>query len=172
MSWRKPCCIRIQIMSVRSTFYSFAGFVYVIFWNTSKIKVMICLHLLYGSDVILKLHRKSWLRLLVLLVVFLWRHQNHGHANYDQFAPPFDMTCKTLFYWSFPYDVTKNMIMQIIIDLLQILIGPVRPTACPCTKFEVNWTNEHRVMGKRSWIIFCYVIWENGLVGVLPPSTI
>ena len=54
--------------------------------------------------------------------------------------------------------------MQIIINLLQILI---RPTACPCTKFEVIWTSEHRVMGKRSWIIFCYVIWENGLVGVL-----
>ena len=97
--------------------------------------------------------QKSWLRLLFLLVVFLWRHQNHDHANYDQVAPNFDMTCKTLFYWSFPYNVNKNMIMQIIINLLQILIWPVRLTACPCTKFEVNWTNEHRVTGKRSWII-------------------
>ena len=38
------------------------------------------------------------------------------------------------------------------------------------TKFEVIWTNENRVMGKRSWRIFYYVIWENGLVGVLLPT--
>ena len=33
---------------------------------------------------------------------------------------------------------------------------------CLCTKFEVIWTNENKVTGKRSWRIFYYVIWEMG----------
>ena len=42
---------------------------------------------------------------------------------------------------------------------------------CLCTKFEVIWTNENRVTGKRSWRIFYYVIWENGLEAFsCPPS--
>ena len=30
-------------------------------------------------------------------------------------------------FWWFAYDVIKNMIMQIMIDLSQILIWPIRP---------------------------------------------
>ena len=30
-------------------------------------------------------------------------------------------------YWGFAYDVIKNMIIQIMIDLSQILIWPIRP---------------------------------------------
>ena len=33
----------------------------------------------------------------------------------------------TLGYWWFAYDVIKNMIMQVMIDLSQILIWPIRP---------------------------------------------
>ena len=29
---------------------------------------------------------------------------------------------------------------------------------------------ENRVMGQRNWIIFCYVICENELVGILLPA--
>ena len=36
-----------------------------------------------------------------------------------------------------------------------------------CTKFEVIWIIENRFMGQRSWRVFCYVVWENGLVGIL-----
>ena len=49
-------------------------------------------------------------------------------------------------------------------------IGLQDHTACLCTKFEVIWINENRVMGQRSSRIFCYVIWENGLVGILLPT--
>ena len=35
------------------------------------------------------------------------------------------------------------------------------------TKFEAIRTNENRFMGHRSWRIFFYFIWENGLVGIL-----
>ena len=66
------------------------------------------------------------------------RHQKHDYANYDQFAPNFNVTYKTIQRVS--------------------------------TKFEVIWRSEHSVMGQRSWRIFCYVIWENGLVGILLPT--
>ena len=41
---------------------------------------------------------------------------------------------------------------------------------CLRTKSEVIWTTENRVMSLRSWRIFYYVIWENGLVGILLPT--
>ena len=63
-----------------------------------------------------------------LLAVCKWRHQKHEYANDDQFAPNFDMDCKTA---------------------------------------EVMQINEDRFMGQRSWGSFYYVIWENGLVGIL-----
>ena len=30
------------------------------------------------------------------MVVCIWRHQKHDHANYDKFAPNFDMAYKTI----------------------------------------------------------------------------
>ena len=73
-------------------------------------------------------------------------------------------------YWWIAYDIIKN-IMRIMIDSSQTSTWPIRPqNVCLYTKFEVIWTNENRVMGKRSWRIFYYVIWENGLVGVLLPT--
>ena len=41
---------------------------------------------------------------------------------------------------------------------------------CPCTKFEVIWTNENRAIGQRNWRIFNYVKWKNELVGILFPT--
>ena len=32
---------------------------------------------------------------IYLLVVCIWRHQNHDYANYDQFAQNFDIAYKT-----------------------------------------------------------------------------
>ena len=61
----------------------------------------------------------------------------------------------------------QNMTIQIMINLHQILIWLEDHTTCLCTKFEVIWTNQNRVIGRRSWRIFYYVIWENGLVGNL-----
>ena len=34
--------------------------------------------------------------LSILLVVCIWRHQKHDYANYNQFAPNFDITYKTV----------------------------------------------------------------------------
>ena len=31
-----------------------------------------------------------------LWVVYMWRYQKHDYANYDQFAPNFDMAYKTI----------------------------------------------------------------------------
>ena len=39
-------------------------------------------------------------------------------------------------YWWFAYDVIENMIMQIMINLPQSLIWPVRPNRCLCTKLS------------------------------------
>ena len=50
--------------------------------------------------------------------------------------------------------------MQIMITLAYNTIQRL------CTKSEVIWTNENRVIGQKSWLIFYYVIWENGLVGI------
>ena len=52
----------------------------------------------------------------------------HDYAHYDQFVTNFDLVYKTI------------------------------EGVCLCTKFEVIYTNEHRVMGQRSWRIFYYVI--------------
>ena len=38
------------------------------------------------------------------------------------------------------------------------------------SKFEVIWTNEKRLMGQRSWRSYYYVIWKNGLEGILLPA--
>ena len=35
-------------------------------------------------------------RTVVLFVVCIWRHQKHDNANDDQFAPNFDIACKTI----------------------------------------------------------------------------
>ena len=40
--------------------------------------------------------------LCLILVVCIWRHQKHDHANYDQFAPNFGMACKTIQRTSLP----------------------------------------------------------------------
>ena len=62
-------------------------------------------------------------------------------------------------YWWFPYDVIKNMTMLVMINLPQFLLKPMRPynITCLCTKFELIWTNENRVMGQKSWEILYYV---------------
>ena len=39
----------------------------------------------------------------------------------------FEIQVSVFNYWWFAYDVIKNMIMQIMIDLSQILIWPIRP---------------------------------------------
>ena len=67
-------------------------------------------------------------------------------------------------YWWFAYEVIKNMILQIMINLPRFWKGLLDYTTCLCTKFEVVWINENRVMGQRSWTIFYYVIWENKLL--------
>ena len=48
--------------------------------------------------------------------------------------------------------------------LLQILTWPIMPYS---TKFEIIWINENRVISQMIWRIFYYIIWENGLVGIL-----
>ena len=57
-------------------------------------------------------------------------------------------------YWWFAYDVIKNMIMQIMINLPKIMKWIVSL----CTKFEVVWINENSVMKQKSWRIFYYII--------------
>ena len=42
---------------------------------------------------------------------------------------------------------------------------------CLCTKFEVIWTNENRIMSQRDRVIFYYIIYENGLLDILCPPT-
>ena len=41
------------------------------------------------------------------------------------------MNRRNLFYWWFTYDVIKNMIMQIIMNLPQILVWDIKPYNVP-----------------------------------------
>ena len=84
------------------------------------------------SCLVLSHNYKNMLHLLNQLQK--WRHQEHDHGNYDQLAPDFDMTCRTIQCVSLPN--LKSF-------------GP-----------------SNRVMGQRSWRHFCYVIWQNRLVGM------
>ena len=53
--------------------------------------------------------------------------------------------------------------MQIMINFLNDFYDD---TNCLCTKFEVIWTNESRVMGQKNFGDF-----ENGLVCIICPPT-
>ena len=68
-----------------------------------------------------------------------------------------------------PYDVIKSMIMQIKINLPKILIWPIRPYNVSLYQI-VAWVNENNVKGQKSWRIFYYVIWKNGLLSILSPN--
>ena len=61
-----------------------------------------------------------------LLVVCIGRHQKHDHANYDQFSPNFDITCKIIQRISVPnlnsFQINKNRVMvKEIEEFLKIL---------------------------------------------------
>ena len=79
------------------------------------------------------------------------------YANYDQFAPKFAMACKT--------------IQPVFVPNLNFVL--VLACCCFAACSAVNGkplrrrVNENRVTDQRSWRIFYYVIWENGLVGTL-----
>ena len=63
----------------------------------------------------------------------------------------------TLTHWWLAYDVIKNIIMQIMINLPQLFYSLKDITMCLCIKFEVVRNNENIVVGPRSWRIFYYV---------------
>ena len=65
-------------------------------------------------------------------------------------------------YWWFAYDVIKNMIMQIMINLLQILMWTIRPY--DMSLYQIwSYLNE-RTQSYRPIKLenFCYIMWENG----------
>ena len=71
MTGRKPLCIRVHITAVTSAFY-FMPVLCVLYSKTLKrYEVVICSYLLHGYDVILilKLHRRTQLRFVLLYTV-------------------------------------------------------------------------------------------------------
>ena len=79
-------------------------------------------------------------------------------------------TRSTFIYWWFAYNVIKNTDFANYDQAAPNFGISYQTTTCLCTKFEVIWTNENRVMGQRSWRFFYYVIWENRLKGILLPT--
>ena len=60
----------------------------------------------------------------------------------------------------FSYEVIKNMIQQIIINVPHNVVRPVRPYTSLYAKREVIWTIKNRVTGQKSWRVFCYIVCE------------
>ena len=65
-------------------------------------------------------------------------------------------------YWWFSYDVIKNMIIQIIINVLQILVWAIRRYNVPLYEIWSHLDQGRQSYGSKKLKDFLYfVIWEN-----------